>query len=248
MPVRTRLERAADARRGLALLLGDRDDVALRLALDAQARPRVRHRHHLLAVDAQQHDVGVDRGLGQRAVDDGARLLGDDRDLRNDVHRDPAALEERGDVGVAGDFVERLEAVGDAARRCSCRGPRRRWRTCGRRPSSRTRSPPGTRPVRPSSVGAAIGSSNAGTSAGASAAKVIAIGGAPRRSDSVSVEARAAQSCGHDAEIPTDLRILGPRHWADQTRGGPPRRRGRGGRSSRCRRRRPSTRRAAPST
>src|SRR4029078_455015 len=43
-------------------------------------------------------------------------------------------------------------------------------------PPIQNTQPAGTRPVRPSSVGGAIGSSNAGTSAGASAAKVIAIG------------------------------------------------------------------------
>ena len=54
-------ERAAHARGGLALLLGDRDDVALRLALDAQARHRVGEHHQLLAGEAQEHDVGIDR-------------------------------------------------------------------------------------------------------------------------------------------------------------------------------------------
>ncbi len=60
-------QRAADARGDLALLLGDRDDVALRLALDAQARDRVRQHHQLLAVEAQQHDVGVDRASRRAA-------------------------------------------------------------------------------------------------------------------------------------------------------------------------------------
>ena len=39
------------------------------------------------------------------------------RDLRDDVHRHPARLEQRGDVGVARHLVERLEAVRQAARR-----------------------------------------------------------------------------------------------------------------------------------
>ena len=67
------------------------------------------------AGEAQEHDVGVDRRVGQRPVGDRARLLVHHRDLRDDVHRDPARLEQRGDVGVARDLVERLEPVGHAA-------------------------------------------------------------------------------------------------------------------------------------
>jgi len=53
--------------------------------------------------------------VAERPVRDRARLLAHHRDLRHDVHRHPPGVEQGGDVGVAGDVLERLEAMGDAA-------------------------------------------------------------------------------------------------------------------------------------
>src|SRR5262249_29304098 len=55
--------------------------------------------------------------------------------------------------------------------------------------------PAGTRPVRPSGIGAGIGSSNIGTPASGASENVIASGGAERCSTSLRAEASADQSC-----------------------------------------------------
>ena len=195
MPVRTRLERAADARRGHALLLGDRDDVALRLALDPQVRDGVGQDHELLAVEAQEHDVGVDRGLGERPVDDGARLL-----------RAPTGIS--GTTSIVTHPVSSSAATSELpATSASVLNPWVRLPTLQLPWSAATvenvRSvafiqnthPAGTRPVRPSGSASGIGSSNGATPAGVDSWNEMASGGEESLSESASWDASWDQSC-----------------------------------------------------
>ena len=108
-------ELAADGGGHLALLFGDGDDVALGLALDAQGGEGVVQHHQLAAGDAQEDDVGVAGGVGERAVEDGGGGLADDGDLHGGFGVDPAGFEQCADVAVFEHVAELEEAVGDAA-------------------------------------------------------------------------------------------------------------------------------------
>ena len=90
-------------------LLGDRDDVALRLALDAP-RPGSASARTMstLGLDAQQHGRRIDRGLGQRAVGHGPRSVEHHGIWGTTSIVTQPASRRAGDVGVASEPPSRV--------------------------------------------------------------------------------------------------------------------------------------------
>src|ERR1039458_3544280 len=108
-------ERAAEAGCHLALLLGEGDDATLRLAADLQPRHRLDQEHELAGLDPDEDDVRCARGLGERPIGHRPGALVHPRDVRDLFGRDPARLQQSGNVGVAGHFVETGKAVDQGA-------------------------------------------------------------------------------------------------------------------------------------
>ncbi len=69
------------------------------------------HHHHLLRIEAQEHHIRIDRGLGQGAIGHKCRTLRDYGNVRHHVEGDPTGFEQGGDVAVISHLVQRFKAM-----------------------------------------------------------------------------------------------------------------------------------------
>src|SRR5882757_2209864 len=108
-------QHAAHAHGDLAALFCDRNDVALRFALEAKAAPRVMQQHLLLSIQPQQDDRRLNGHIAQRSINYTCRFFAHHRDLCHRFRRDPSGLAQRGDVGILRDLLNGLETMRQAA-------------------------------------------------------------------------------------------------------------------------------------
>src|SRR5262245_13604039 len=108
-------EHAANAYRDLAALLRDRNNVALRLAFEAEPRPGVMQQHLLLSIQPQQDDGRLDRHIAQRSINHALRLFAHDRDPCYRFRLNPSSFAQCCHIGIVSNLRHRLEAMGEAA-------------------------------------------------------------------------------------------------------------------------------------